>query len=86
MEAKNLKYININNIIFLNILIIRNMSYTKCCNPFRLQKAKHSASLRVGTNNVKKLFPETDCKAKICDTCRKKADNFIDEVDTDVFR
>ena len=85
MEAKNLKYININNIIFLNILIIRNMSYTKCCNPLRLQKAKYSASLRVVTNNVKTLFPETDCKTKICDTCRKKADNFIDEVDTDVY-
>ena len=85
MEANNLKYININNIIFLNIPIIRNMSYTKCCNLFRLQIAKHSASINVLTNNMKKLFPGTDCKAKICDTFRKKADNFIDEVDTDVY-
>ena len=61
------------------------MSYTKCCNPFRLQKRNNSTSLRVVTNNVKKLFLETDCKAKICDTCRKKADKFIDEFDTDVY-
>ena len=85
MEAENLKYLNINNIIFLNIPIIRDMSYTIFCNPFTLQKAKHSANLRVVTNNVKKLFPETDCKAKTCDTCRKKADNFIDEVETNIY-